>query len=71
VPPSTVAVKVPETVRFTAVVVPVNAPLLASGLELIAELMLSNSVLISVPLIIFPALPVDRLSLTAKFVAFV
>jgi len=71
VPPSIVAVKVPETVRFTAVVVPVRAPLLASVLEVTADAMLSNSVLISVPLMILLGLPVFRLSLIAKFVAFV
>jgi hypothetical protein len=36
-PPSTVAVKVPETVTLTAVIVPVNVGLALSALELTAD----------------------------------
>jgi hypothetical protein len=53
-----------------AVGVPVNAGLLVSALEEIAEATAVNSVSISAPLIILPELPVGKLSLAVKFVAF-
>lgn len=50
--------------------VPVNVGLLMSALEATAEATAVNSVSISVPLIILPELPLGRLSLAVKFVAF-
>jgi hypothetical protein len=50
--------------------VPVNVGLLISALDAIAEEIAVNSVSISVPLTIFPALPVGSPSLAVKFVAF-
>lgn len=49
--------------------VPVNVGLLMFDLEAIAEAIAVNSVSISVPLIILPALPVGSVSLAVKFVA--
>ena len=63
-----VALNVPLTVKLTAVAEPVKTAELALAFELIAEEILSNSVLISVPLTIFAGLPEDRVSLVAKFV---
>ena len=51
--------------------VPVRVGLLLSALDDIAEAIAVNSASISVPLIIFAGLPVLRLSLDAKLVAFV
>jgi hypothetical protein len=51
--------------------VPVKVGLFVSALEEIAEAIALNSVSISVPLIILPALPLGSESLAAKFVAFV
>jgi hypothetical protein len=65
-----VAVNVPDTVKLTAVAVPVKTAPEASALEVIAEAILSNSVLSSVPLTSFEGLPDARLSLVAKFVLF-
>jgi hypothetical protein len=53
-----------------AVGVPVKAGLLMSALDEIAEAIAVNSVSISVPLTIFPELPVGRVSLAVKLVAF-
>ena len=60
---------VPEE-AVEAVGVPVNAGLLMSALDAIALEIAVNSVSISVPLTIFPALPVGSPSLAVKFVAF-
>lgn len=46
-----------------------NVGLLMSALEATAEAIAVNSVSISVPLIILPALPVGSVSLAVKFVA--
>jgi hypothetical protein len=54
-----------------AVGVPVNAGLFKSALDEIAEAIAVNSVSISAPLIILPALPEGKLSLAVKLVAFV
>jgi hypothetical protein len=51
--------------------VPVRVGLLLSALDDMAEAMAVYSASISVPLIIFAGLPVLRLSLAAKLVAFV
>ena len=51
--------------------VPVKVGLLLSALDDIAEAMAVYSASISVPLITFAGLPVLRLSLAAKLVAFV
>jgi len=51
--------------------VPVNVGLLMSALEATAEAIAVNSVSISVPLTILPELPVGKVSLAVKFVAFV
>jgi hypothetical protein len=63
-----VALNVPETVRFTAVAVPVRAGLAASALVETAVAMLLNSVENSVPLIILDGLPEGSESLVEKFV---
>ena len=54
-----------------AVGVPVNVGLAKSALVATAVAMLSNSVLISVPLTIFKGSPADKESLEAKLVLFV
>ncbi len=51
--------------------VPVKVGLLVSALEETAEAIAVNSVSISVPLTILPALPVGKVSLAVKLVAFV
>jgi len=61
---------VPEA-AVGAVGVPVKAGLFKSAFDEIAEAIAVNSVSISAPLIILPELPVGKLSLAVKFVAFV
>ena len=65
------AVNVVDTVRFAAVVVPVNVGPARLAFVATAVAMLSNSVLTSVPLTTLAALPDTRASLAAKFVVFV
>lgn len=65
------AVIVPETVKLTAVAVPVKAGLAKSALVVTAVEILLNSVSNSEPLIILFVLPVGNESLAVKLVVFV
>ena len=69
IPPE--AVNAPETVRLTAVAVPVNEGLAKSALVVTAVEILLNSVSNSEPLIILFVLPVGNESLAVKLVVFV
>jgi hypothetical protein len=63
-----VPLNVPDTVRFTAVAVPVSAGLAVSAFVATAVAILLNSVENSVPLIIFEGLPEGKESLVEKLV---